>query len=100
MPSTGTLSRAAKSVLFLLLLLLINPHRSVIKAQQLDLVVQTGHSESVSQVAFSPDGKILASASADGSVKLWDVDSGRQIRSLYGHTDWVWSERFHRTGKL
>ena len=37
-------------------------------------------------VSFSPDGQTLASGSLDDTVRLWDVSSGRQLRSLTGHT--------------
>uniref|UniRef100_UPI0009598CD7 NACHT and WD repeat domain-containing protein n=1 Tax=Scytonema sp. HK-05 TaxID=1137095 RepID=UPI0009598CD7 len=45
-----------------------------------------GHAKQVNGVSFSPDGKMLASASADNTVKLWDTSTGKQIKTLTGHT--------------
>ena len=47
----------------------------------------SGHTGPVNDVAFCPDGKILASTSEDLTVRLWNVSSGQQIRILTGHTD-------------
>ncbi len=44
------------------------------------------HSDSVNSVAFSPDGKYLASGSADNTVKLWSVESQKEITMLQGHS--------------
>jgi WD40 repeat protein len=46
----------------------------------------TGHTDSVYSVAFSPDGRLLASGSRDNTIKLWDVASGSLVRTLSGHT--------------
>ncbi|MGI2906587.1 AAA-like domain-containing protein [Tolypothrix sp. VBCCA 56010] len=58
------------------------------------------HSSSVTSVAFSPDGKILASGSSDKTIKLWDTATGKVIRTLTGHTDSVRSVAFSPDGKI
>lgn len=54
-----------------------------------ELVLQTGHTERVDGIAFSPNGSLLASGSFDNAVKLWDTASKREVRTLAGHTAWV-----------
>jgi WD40 repeat protein len=41
-----------------------------------------GHADEVSAVAFAPDGKLLATASKDGTARLWDVASGKEVARL------------------
>jgi WD40 repeat protein len=43
----------------------------------------SAHLDGVSSVAFSPDGKTLASGSDNGTIKLWDVDSGKELATTF-----------------
>jgi WD40 repeat protein len=58
-----------------------------------------GHANYVTCVAFSPDGKQLASASADRTAKTWDAATGKELLTLNAHTDWVWSVAYSSDGK-
>jgi WD40 repeat protein/tetratricopeptide (TPR) repeat protein len=59
----------------------------------------TGHSIDVVCLAFSPDGRRLATGSYDRTVKLWDVQTGQEVFTLIGHTSGVVSLAFSPDGR-
>ncbi len=77
--------------------LLIYPN---LQAQNKVLTTNFGHTDEVNCVVFSPDGKMLASASFDNTIKLWNVKSGRRIRTLKGHNMEVSSVSFSPNGNI
>jgi len=58
-----------------------------------------GHQGAIFDIAFSPDGQILASASGDSTVRLWNVSDGTLARMLEGHTNLVGGVAFSPDGK-
>ena len=51
-----------------------------------ELVLQTGHNKSVKTVVFSPNGQWIASGSFDNTIKIWEFETGRELRALIGHS--------------
>src|SRR5262249_60184585 len=69
------------------------------KTAEPELRINERHGCSVQSVAFSPDGKTLASTHNDSTIGLWDVRTGRFIRSFVGHTGHVPTIVFSPDGK-
>ncbi|MBK8806559.1 MAG: caspase family protein [Bacteroidales bacterium] len=64
-----------------------------------EAVIQRGHTKFVSNLAFSPDGKILASGANDHSIILWNMTNGKQLRTISTHTAKIHSLSFSANGK-
>jgi WD40 repeat protein len=62
--------------------------------------ILAGSNGGVASVAFSSDGQLLASGSADRTVRLWKVGDGSLVREVKGHTDSVRSVAFSPDGRL
>ena len=70
---------------------------NVIKKTMQTLIESTSR---VQSVRFSPDGRWIVSGSWDGTVRIWDVSTGRQMgESMRGHTNWVKSVAFSPDGR-
>jgi WD40 repeat protein len=79
------------------------PQEQVIKLWDPDVVkerlVLAGHTHQITKLAFSPDSKRLASASRDGTVRLWDLASGKEIRRLETNGE-AWAVAFVADGMV
>jgi WD40 repeat protein/transcriptional regulator with XRE-family HTH domain len=59
-----------------------------------------GHTSAVWGMALDAEGQVLATGSEDGTVRLWEVPSGRALGTLQGHTSGVYSVALAATGQL
>lgn len=84
-----------KSFIFPLLLLSANA-----LTQEIELSVQTGHSSSITCIAFSSGDDLIASGGTDNKIILWDFISSKQADVLLGHAAPVTSLFFHPKAKL
>ncbi|KAM0402945.1 hypothetical protein ACHAPZ_004440 [Fusarium culmorum] len=62
-----------------------SPSQEPFKPNYKTHLVLRGHSKPVSQVRISPNGRFIASASADATVKIWDATTGEHMDTLVGH---------------
>jgi WD40 repeat protein/tRNA A-37 threonylcarbamoyl transferase component Bud32 len=63
------------------------------------LAALTGHTNKVGGLAFSRDGRWLASAGEDRTVRLWDADTGREVARLLQRASYFTSVAFHPSGQ-
>ena len=68
--------------------------------KELEAVVQMGHSRSITCVAFSPNGRLAVSGSDDSTLKLWEVFTGREVRTFKGIRANVTAVAFSPDGSL
>lgn len=68
-------------------------------AQQPKLVLPIGHSSRIYGVAFSPNGKMIASVGHDQIVRVWSAEDGKLISSYTGHEDFITSVTFSKDNK-
>ncbi|MGB4774916.1 MAG: WD40 repeat domain-containing protein [Daejeonella sp.] len=59
----------------------------------------TENTRGIYSVVYSPDGKCLASSSNDAILKIWDISTGKSVRTFKGHTKGIWSIAFSPNGK-
>src|SRR5262245_58104966 len=68
-------------------------------ARQARPLALRGHEDNVYSLAFSPDGTLLASASGDGTARLWDLAAGKTLHVLEGHDGSCYQAAFSPDGK-
>lgn len=79
---------------------LLLPRRPPYNALPNEILAKFEPGCSVYTVAFSPDGSILASGGDDSTVRLWNVDSKRELKTFTEHSDWVEFVDFSPDGRI
>ncbi len=77
----------------------VNLHRVNFAGSDLGKTVFTQIFGSILAVAFSPDGKLLATGDSNGEVRLWQVADAQPLLTFQGHTSWVFSVAWSPDGQ-
>ena len=75
------------------------PPHTTVEAAISDPSVLKGHESTVKGLSWHPKGKMLASASRDRTAKIWDTTTGKCVRTMRGHKDWLNSVCFAPDGQ-
>ncbi|MBI5403743.1 MAG: caspase family protein [Ignavibacteriae bacterium] len=86
--------------IFFILFIIASRYSSAQSEQVPELRVQIGHGGNINDVTFSPDRKLVLSASSDWTLKLWETATGRLVRTFVGHDEKVNSVCFSPDGNL
>lgn len=81
------------------ILFLVNLNAVLSQDYKLETVIQKGHDGAVKSITFSHDGKYIATGGRDKTAKLWEVSTGREMRTFLGHTGKVSTVCFSPDGK-
>ena len=78
----------------------VNTHNKLFSASTLHKRGRVTFHNNAEPLVFSPDGKILVNGTSNGTIQVWDVETGNQITALEGHTQSVETLKFSPDGKI
>ncbi len=71
----------------------------VYSKEEAEILIQTGHSNGITAITFSPDGHYALSGSHDETLRFWDIATHKLVRTFEGHTGSVNAVAFSKGGK-
>ena len=90
------MKRSLTSSTIVALVLLVGGAQAQVPAPR---AILPGHKATVSCASFSPDGKVLATGSLDGTIRIWDAASGNELFTFSGHRAAIRAVTFAKDGK-